>query len=58
MYKTEITICWRYDYDIALVQIKPKIDLSSMNAPTPICLPRVGNYKKIFTGLNVTVAGR
>ncbi|XP_035709987.1 plasma kallikrein-like [Folsomia candida] len=28
-----------------------------MNAPTPICLPRVGNYKKIFTGLNVTVAG-
>jgi hypothetical protein len=47
----------KYDYDVALVQLKQKLDLTSLNAPTPICLPRVGNYRTKYTGLNVTVAG-
>jgi hypothetical protein len=47
----------RYDYDVALLRLEKKVDLSAADAPTPICLPGPGQYDQTFESEIPTVIG-
>jgi hypothetical protein len=49
-------ILCRYDYDVSLLKLDKKIDLSDPDAPTPICLPQLG-YKNNYEGTVPWVVG-
>ncbi|OXA41864.1 Plasma kallikrein [Folsomia candida] len=47
----------KYDYDVSLLRLEKKIDLSAADAPTPICLPGPGQYEQTFEAETPTVIG-
>jgi len=46
----------KYDYDVSLLKLDRKIELTDPNAPTPICLPPI-NYNETFEDELATVSG-
>lgn len=46
-----------FDYDVSLLKLDRKIDLSAADAPTPVCIPGVGQYDDGFEDQTPTVIG-
>jgi len=46
-----------FDYDVTLLKLDRKIDLSAPDAPTPVCLPGPGEYEDGFEDETPTVIG-